>query len=67
MCKQLDGLQNECFDIFSREHLMNMKIATEPRKNSDYSKSDQFNKFSVLAQFFISYKIRVLWGSDAIP
>ena len=44
--------------MFTRARVVNMKIALEPgtwkklKRNSEYSKYDDFKKFSLLAQFF---------------
>ena len=54
-CYQIiDRLQKQCFEILSREHIVDMKTVTEPSKklvrDYEYSKSDNFKKLSVLAQ-----------------
>ena len=54
MSKNWNGFKKHCFEIFTREQEVKTKTAMKPMKklirNSEYSKSDNFKKFSVLAQ-----------------
>ena len=46
------GSERHCFGTFTTAQAVNMKIVMELVRNSDYSKSDNFKKPSVLSEVF---------------
>ena len=50
MSKHWNSFKKYCFDMFTEEQEVNTKSVLELVRNSEYSKSENFKKLSVLAQ-----------------
>ena len=50
MFKHWKSFKKYCFEMFTEEQEVNTKSVLELVRNSEYSKSENFNKLSALAQ-----------------
>ena len=60
MGEELDRVQKQCFEISSMEHVVDIKLVTEPLRNLQETLSTQnliiLRNFHYLARFLVSYK-----------